>query len=105
MSLFTHVKDDADIHMVPLNTIASMFPFFKPNFKRITEYWEKCNGRYKNVLAIVPTGWTMTNRFKNKFSEFLKISVKLFPYSEHSSKSELQSFVSFLNPKKVVRYM
>lgn len=54
---------------------------------------------YSKLLGIRPSGWEKksTNfKFKNR------INIISIPYSEHSSYSELERFVRFLQPKTVI---
>lgn len=51
------------------------------------------------VLAIRPSGWEK-QRSKPNFAN--KISILGVQYSEHSSYSELERFVRFLQPKEVI---
>lgn len=51
------------------------------------------------VLAIRPSGWEK-GKSKPNFSN--KISILGVQYSEHSSYSELERFVRFLQPKTVI---
>ena len=51
------------------------------------------------VIGWVPTGWTYENK-RNMFPVKTKghCSIHLVPYSEHSSYTELQTYVKFLRP-------
>ena len=51
------------------------------------------------IIGWVPTGWTYENK-RNMFPVKTKgnCSIHLVPYSEHSSYSELQTYVKFLRP-------
>ena len=58
------------------------------------------------VIGWVPTGWTYENK-RNMFPVKKKgnCSIHLVPYSEHSSYSELQTYVKFLRPHEASSHM
>lgn len=60
---------------------------------------------HAKVIGWVPTGWTYENK-RNMFPVKKKgnCSIHLVPYSEHSSYSELQTYVKFLRPHEVSRH-
>ncbi|MCO5594627.1 hypothetical protein L7F22_048660 [Adiantum nelumboides] len=63
--------------------------------------------KYNAVLAFRPTGWTYSEKIGNEL-HLLKptvtgsITVYGVPYSEHSSFTELQEFVQFLQPENII---
>lgn len=55
------------------------------------------------AIGFVPTGWTYQTKTQSfPVHEKPPWKVHLIPYSEHSSFTELQEFVGFLRPRKVV---
>eukprot|EP00250_Pteridium_aquilinum_P005087 c15232_g1_i1 orf=222-1967(+) len=63
--------------------------------------------KFSSLLAFRPTGWTYSEKIGNEL-HLLKpvvsgaVTVYGVPYSEHSSFNELQEFVQFLQPKKII---
>lgn len=55
------------------------------------------------AIGFVPTGWTHQTKTESfPVHEKPPWKVHLIPYSEHSSFTELQEFVGFLRPRKIV---
>ncbi|CAN1351544.1 DNA ligase 6 [Linum perenne] len=98
---FTEDKLESDIHVVGWNVLGETWPYFRPNFVKMTEIMEERG--YSRVIGFVPTGWTYEVK-KSKFSVRKKDSceVHLVPYSEHSNYDELREYVKFLRPKRVI---
>ena len=69
---------------------------------------------YERVVAFIPTGWADATNWNKKnaistktvqlpnSSRSLHVEVRLISYSEHSTFSELVSFVQYLKPRKVI---
>ncbi|KAJ3315255.1 hypothetical protein HDV04_003648 [Boothiomyces sp. JEL0838] len=89
---------DADIHVTSMGSLEK---------KQLEAILQK-NKKYDRILAIRPTGWTFSKKHEfglhtlqiKKLSH--NIDILPIPYSEHSSFSELKTFVSQLNIKKIV---
>ncbi|GAX23621.1 DNA cross-link repair 1A protein [Fistulifera solaris] len=102
----------SDMHVIPMGLAGHMHPFFQPNFEACADYAREVPrpGRkpYTKVVAFIPTGWADASNWnrKNSVSQSLckdiQVEVRLVCYSEHSTFSELQAFVSFLKPRKVI---
>lgn len=65
----------------------------------IVEYVSQFGEAFTKVLAIRPSGWEK-KASKPNFAN--RISILGVQYSEHSSYNELERFVRFLRPKKVI---
>lgn len=65
----------------------------------IVEYVSQFGETFSKVLAIRPSGWEK-KASKPNFAN--RISILGVQYSEHSSYNELERFVRFLRPKKVI---
>ncbi|CAN0896645.1 DNA ligase 6 [Linum grandiflorum] len=98
---FTEDELESDVHVVGWNVLGETWPYFRPNFVKMTELMEERG--YSRVIGFVPTGWTYEVK-RNKFSVRTKDSceVHLVPYSEHSNYDELREYVKFLHPKRVI---
>merc|ERR1711865_273368 len=59
--------------------------------------------KYERVCGIIPTGWAGTSKWNREHATSQKgrATVVLIPYSEHSSYSELTSFVKGMKPRHV----
>jgi hypothetical protein len=85
-----------------------MWPYFRPNFAACAEYAQKLNKSYSRVVAFIPTGWADASNWNKKKAistatcKGFHIEIRLISYSEHSAFSELQDFVQFLRPRKVI---
>lgn len=99
--VFTLDGSETDVHVVGWNVLGETWPYFRPNFNKISEIMSEKG--YSKVVGFVPTGWTYEVK-KNKFSVRTKDSfeIHLVPYSEHSNYAELREYVRFLKPKRVI---
>lgn len=99
--VFTLNESESDVHVVGWNVLGETWPYFRPNFVKISEIMIERG--YSKVVGFVPTGWTYEVK-KNKFSVRTKDSfeIHLVPYSEHSNYAELREYVKFLKPKRVI---
>jgi DNA cross-link repair 1A protein len=97
-----------DIHVVPMSTAGEMWPFFQPNYDSVVEYATKQSKKYSKVVAFVPTGWAGASNWNKKHASTMTnrngidVEIRLAGYSEHSSFAELQKFIQFAKPLKVV---
>lgn len=99
--VFTMDESESDVHVVGWNVLGETWPYFRPNFMKISEIMSERG--YSKVVGFVPTGWTYEVK-RNKFSVRTKDSfeIHLVPYSEHSNYDELRVYVKFLKPKRVI---
>ncbi|KAH8312122.1 hypothetical protein KR044_009487, partial [Drosophila immigrans] len=80
---------EANLHVITMGKIS---------YPHLDQYFKKFEGQYDMLLGIRPSGWE-----KNSKPSFGKrISVIGIEYSEHSSYKELERFVRFLKPKRVI---
>ena len=121
---------ESDIHVIQMGTAGTLHPFFKPNFEQCALYAHQLNKGYSKVVAFLPTGWAFSSKFNrdnaiasqnvpmNVIKELLpprtaqkgcygndssiEVEVRLIPYSEHSSFSELRSCVEFFKPRQII---
>lgn len=68
-------------------------------FQFIVDYVKQFGETFCKVLAIRPSGWERKKPRPNLKSQ---ISILGVQYSEHSSYNELERFVRFLTPKRVI---
>jgi len=98
--LTTDPKTSA-LHVVPMGLAGKMFPFFVPNFESIYKYVDTIayEDPPNRVVAIIPTGFADASSYNRKHSmesktvNGMRIETRTYPYSEHSSYSELVSTV------------
>lgn len=86
------------LHVLPMSSLCP---------EKLKQYLQKFERRYTSVLAFRPTGWTYSNKIGNVLDSLKPVSknnITIYgvPYSEHSSFSELQEFVQFLRPQKII---
>jgi len=105
----TRDAEKSDLHVIPMGMAGELWPFFQPNYKACAEYAKHLKHKtYKKVVAFIPTGWAESSNWNKRHSISrctnwgLDIEIRLVPYSVHSSFSELQAFVSYLQPRKVI---
>ena len=104
----TRQAEKSDLHVIPMGVAGQIWPFFQPNFQACAKYVQELSRPYNRVVAFIPTGWAEASNWnkKNAVSQAslhdIEIEVRLIGYSEHSAFSELQAFVQFLKPRKVV---
>lgn len=103
-----------DIHVIPMGLAGEMWPYFRPSYHKCAEYVEGLDKMYDAVVAFLPTGWADASKWNKKNNITSKqvdykrkqgsihVEIRLVGYSEHSAFSELQSFVNFLKPRKVI---
>lgn len=88
---------DSCLHVLPMN---------KLNPKALLEHSGKLKPSYGNILAIEPTGWTFSkvSCLQEIRPKYNRDGIKIYgiPYSEHSSYLELQRFVQFVKPGKII---
>ncbi|KAJ7971803.1 DNA cross-link repair protein [Quillaja saponaria] len=96
-SLCTNEKDTL-LHVLPISSL---------KFENLKSYLKTYHEQYAAVLAFRPTGWTYRETVGYKLdlikpSSKGNITIYGVPYSEHSSFTELQEFVQFLRPQKII---
>ncbi|XP_022222501.2 uncharacterized protein LOC111074144 [Drosophila obscura] len=85
----TDVSYQANLHVLAMGKVSYLY---------LAEYFTQFEDQYDMLLAIRPSGWE-----KNSKPSFGKrISIIGIEYSEHSSYKELERFVRFLKPKRVI---
>lgn len=94
-SLLVSNKFRSKLHVLPMNNINNEF---------LEKYLQTMNGIYTEILAFRPTGWTFSNKSLDEVKPHKSNNVSIYgvPYSEHSSFSELQRFITFFKPSKVI---
>lgn len=70
------------------------------SYQSLAEYSEKFLGVFDVIVSFEPSGWNFGKNRKYKFTS--KINLVSVEYSEHSSCSELERFVKFIQPKEVL---
>ncbi|KAL9229372.1 hypothetical protein vseg_004845 [Gypsophila vaccaria] len=89
---------DTPLHVLPISSL---------RHETLKNYLKTYQDQFTSVLAFRPTGWTFSESIGNQL-DLIKpnskgnIQVYGVPYSEHSSFTELQEFVQFLKPKKII---
>ncbi|KAM6898455.1 DNA cross-link repair 1A protein [Lycodopsis pacificus] len=83
-----------------------VLPMMQLSFKKLQEYLARFSGRYDELLAFKPTGWTFSQQVESVEDIQPQISGNIsiygIPYSEHSSFLELKRFVQWLRPLKII---
>jgi len=94
------------VHVVPMNLCGTVWSYFRPNVNSMKAYVEKHGlfKHFKRVLGVIPTGWANGSDWNKRHDTFSSgvFEVRLVPYSEHSSLSELKHFVQNLKPKRII---
>ncbi|KAK9669803.1 hypothetical protein RND81_13G155200 [Saponaria officinalis] len=89
---------DTPLHVLPISSL---------RHETLKNYLKTYQNQFTSVLAFRPTGWTFSESIGNQLGLIKpnskgNIQVYGVPYSEHSSFTELQDFVQFLKPKKII---
>ncbi|XP_029391057.1 DNA cross-link repair 1A protein isoform X2 [Mus pahari] len=88
------------------NSLVHLLPMMQINFKGLQSHLKKCGGKYNQILAFRPTGWTHSNNITSTVDITPQtkgnISIYGIPYSEHSSYLEMKRFVQWLKPQKII---
>ncbi|XDC86752.1 hypothetical protein R6Z07F_017925 [Ovis aries] len=87
-------------------SLVHLLPMMQINFKGLQNHLKKCGGKYNQILAFRPTGWTHSNKLTS-LADIIpqtkgNISIYGIPYSEHSSYLEMKRFVQWLKPQKII---
>lgn len=88
------------------NSLVHLLPMMQINFKGLQNHLKKFGGKYNQILAFRPTGWTHSNKLTS-IADVLpqtkgNISIYGIPYSEHSSYPEMKRFVQWLKPRIII---
>lgn len=88
------------------SSLVHLLPMMQINFKALQSHLKKCGGKYDQILAFRPTGWTHSNKLTS-IADIIpqtkgNISIYGIPYSEHSSYLEMKRFVQWLKPQKII---
>ncbi|XP_016495170.2 DNA cross-link repair protein SNM1 [Nicotiana tabacum] len=91
-------RKDTPLHILPISSL---------KFEMLERYLASQDGQYTRMLAFRPTGWTYSETIGenlNLIKPTSKGNITIYgvPYSEHSSFTELQEFVQFLRPEKII---
>lgn len=88
------------------NSLVHLLPMMQINFKGLQSHLKKCGGKYDQILAFRPTGWTHSNNITSiaDITPQTKGNIAIYgiPYSEHSSYLEMKRFVQWLKPQKII---
>ncbi|CAO2829824.1 unnamed protein product [Amaranthus hypochondriacus] len=89
---------DTPLHVMPISSL---------KHETLKNYLKTYQNQFNAVLAFRPTGWTFSESVGNQLDCIkpnTKGNIQIFgvPYSEHSSFTELQEFVQFVRPNKII---
>lgn len=89
----TDKQDEAKIHVLPLKSL----------WKRgMREYLDKHYDHFEAIVALRPSGWEY-KRNKHMVPEVEgNIAIYPVPYSEHSSYTDLERFITWLRPRRII---
>jgi len=79
----------SNVHVVPMGWL---------NKSRLETYAASV-GRFSNIVAFRPTGWSGN---RPKCIRKGKVTMHHVPYSEHSTFNELREFIRWLKPKRII---
>lgn len=88
------------------SSLVHLLPMMQINFKGLQNHLKKCGGKYDQIVAFRPTGWTHSNSITSiaDITPQTKGNISIYgiPYSEHSSFLEMKRFVQWLKPQKII---
>uniref|UniRef100_A0A8D2AVF9 DNA cross-link repair 1A protein n=1 Tax=Sciurus vulgaris TaxID=55149 RepID=A0A8D2AVF9_SCIVU len=88
------------------SSLVHLLPMMQINFKGLQNHLKKYGGKYDQILAFRPTGWTHSSKFSSiaDITPQTKGNISIYgiPYSEHSSYLEMKRFVQWLKPQKII---
>ncbi|XP_078079384.1 DNA cross-link repair 1A protein isoform X2 [Mustelus asterias] len=83
-----------------------LLPMMQITFKGLRAHMSKFPGKYDQVVAFKPTGWTYSGLSGTIYDIKPRVQGKFtiygVPYSEHSSYLEMKRFVQWLKPDKII---
>ncbi len=125
-SIMTSDPTSTPLHVVPISLLGEMFPYYIPAYRSVADYAHS-HGLYENVVAFLPTGhagttnWNKKNAISTKTvprvmraevegtlatavdpKDTITVTVRLVPYSEHSTYTELCDFLNLIKPARIV---
>uniref|UniRef100_UPI00398ED03F DNA cross-link repair 1A protein isoform X2 n=1 Tax=Pristiophorus japonicus TaxID=55135 RepID=UPI00398ED03F len=96
-SVITMDWENSQLHLLPMMQIS---------FKGLQTHMRKFPGKYDQIVAFKPTGWTYSGQSGTVFDIKPRVQGKFtiygIPYSEHSSYLEMKRFVQWLKPAKII---
>ena len=98
MDFYTRDGSASSVRAVKWGTLGETWPYFRPNFAAPAELARELG--FKRVVGYVPTGWVSASQQRTfvKHHADVNVEIRLVPYSEHSSFTELQEFVGWVRP-------
>ena len=108
---YTTDPNQSNIHVIPMGMAGELFPYFQPNYHKCVEYAKSLpqkQSQYTKIIAIIPSGWAQASKWNIKHSlnekviDGIHVEIRLVPYSEHSSFTELCTFANFLQPRQII---
>ena len=104
LALFVTEPTATPLHVCRMGTVGEIWPYFQPAFDRIRRYIQERSLPFTSALGVLPTGWADSSNFnrKNSVQTNDEVTVMTVAYSEHSNMEELQSFVGWLRPTRLV---
>ena len=102
MELYTRDRAGSSVLAVKWGTLGDTWPYFRPNFAAPADLALELG--FKSVVGYVPTGWVSASQQRTFAKQHgdVHVEIRLVPYSEHSSFSELQEFVRWIRPLHIV---
>ena len=117
--------EETNLHVVPMHMAGNVWPFFQPNYQACAQYalehgpgGDNKECFFDRVVVFCPTGWAAANNWnrnnrihtcaKTKFphsttTSTIGVEIRLLPYSEHSSLTELKTLVEeHWKPRQIV---
>ncbi|KAL3051495.1 hypothetical protein OYC64_001693 [Pagothenia borchgrevinki] len=87
----------AQVHVLPMMHLS---------FKKLQDYLARFSGKYDQLVAFKPTGWTFSQKVESveDIQPHINGNISIYgvPYSEHSSFLEMKRFVQWLQPLKII---
>ncbi|CAK0744358.1 hypothetical protein CVIRNUC_001541 [Coccomyxa viridis] len=82
-------------------------PLWRVSLKHMARVLKHYRGRYNTIVGFQPTGWSMQKdrgraAARGRRRQKGTLIVYQVPYSEHSSFSEMQQFVRFMQPQRLI---
>ena len=102
MELYTRDAGSSAVRAVKWGTLGETWPYFRPNFAAPADLAQQLG--YRRVVGYVPTGWVSVSQQRTFAKQHgdVHVEIRVVPYSEHSSFNELQEFVKWVRPMRIV---